>query len=121
MMAATEDKTFSDDSTLQLMEALKNIYRDLYIEKVTLQERLEESSKQTISQQVLVMTEEMTKREPMEEDELKVTANDPNIGILDKLRMIESTLKGHKTILTQMSRDLQTIISSHQLEETMMP
>lgn len=111
----------ANDLEKELKETFKNMYRNLYVEKMLLKKRLEESNERTISRQVELMTDEMSQRNSMDQEGVQSQLRDPNIGILDKLRIIESTLEGHKTVLTQMSNDIQTIIASHQLEETMMP
>ena len=111
----------ANDLEKELKETFKSMYRNLYVEKMLLKKRLEESNERTISRQVELMTDEMSQRNSMDQEGVQSQLRDPNIGILDKLRIIESTLEGHKTVLTQMSNDIQTIIASHQLEETMMP
>jgi len=88
------------------------------MEKMLLKKRLEETEHGIISKQVHEMIENLRSRSSSHQQEVKETARDPRIAILDKLRSLETILVGHKDLLSRMTEDLQGIINSHQLDET---
>ena len=109
----------SDEAArLLLMDAFKKIYMEHYLEKVNLEKRLEESKQKTISRQVKAMIETVTTKPVTDDTPVIPVAQDNSLGISEKLWIQTKNLEGHKQILSDLSNDLQNIIASHQLEET---